>query len=290
MHKEYKKRKCLHNIDNSLKFINKIKYNYNMNSKKNHKHNFWTWVTYDIKKYGKFSNKELKEILYSTLAAAFVVTFNKWGTTHFDLERGLANFFIHILFIGIFFMGQLFVKKIYAVKLGYEIEYEWSMVGIMVMLTVAFIFYVHIPTTEFVIYLPILLMGHSIIKHNERRRLGGWRYTLKYIDHFKIYGLGYLFNYLIILLILGPIYLATQSHFVMQLIQINLALMFYPMLPLPKNDGLILFFGSRNIYFTMLAFIIIVGLLILVFKVFAFILAAILGLIFARIIVVLAHK
>ncbi len=68
------------------------------------------------------------------------------------------------------------------------------------------------------------------------------------------------------------------------LIKINLALIFFSILPLPKNDGLALFFSSRNMYYVIVVFIIIMSLLILLFHLFGFILALIISLIAARVI------
>ena len=244
------------------------------------KHNHFTAFTHDIKKYAKFSNKELNQLIYVVIAAAFVFTFNKWGVTYFDFERGIANLFIAILFLGVFFVGQIYVKKIVAVKLGYDTEYEWSMPGVVAMVIVAFLSYG---------YIPFLLLGHTKIIQNDRRRIGGWRFALNHKDHYKIYLSGYLFNYLLIILILGPIFFYTQSHFMMELIKINLALIFFSILPLPKNDGLILFFSHRSLYFVLVAFIIVMSLLIIWAQIFSFILAAVIALIISRVLMTQFH-
>jgi len=184
------------------------------------KHNYFTFLLYDIKKYVKFSKIEWKQLLWVTFAAAFIFTFNKWGTTHFDFERGLSNLFIAIIFVGIFFIGQIYVKKILAIKQGYDAEYSWSLPGIMISVIIAFI------TSG----LPILLLGHTKIKQNDRRRIGGFRFALRGTDIFVTNSVSYLFNYLIILFILAPIYLVTGSVFVDMLIKINLALIFFPLI------------------------------------------------------------
>ncbi len=75
------------------------------------KHNYLTYALHDIKKYVKFSKEESKNIIWVILATAFIFTFNKWGITHFDLERGLANLLMAIIFVGIFFYGQIWIKK-----------------------------------------------------------------------------------------------------------------------------------------------------------------------------------
>ena len=240
------------------------------------KHNHLTYAMHDIKKYVKFSQEELKQFLYVLFAGAFVWTFNKWGIVYFDLERGLANLILAIIFMGIFFYGQLWIKKYVAVKLGYNTKYEWSMPGLIAMIVVAFLSYG---------YIPFILMGHTKLIQEDRKRLGkGHRFAFNHIDYFKICMLGYLFNYAIILIILAPIFLSTNSHFVMMLIKINLALIFFSILPLPKNDGLALFFSSRNMYYVIVVFIIIMSLLILLFHLFGFILALIISLIAARVI------
>jgi len=234
------------------------------------KHNYFTYIMHDIKKYVKFSGVEWKQLLWVSFAAAFIFTFNKWGTTHFDFERGLANLFVALIFVVIFFIGQIYLKKLIAVKYGYDAEYSWSLPGIVISVIIAFI----------TAGLPILLLGHTQIKQNDRRRLGGFRFALKHADIFRITSLSYVFNYLIILLILAPIYLATASAFVLMLIKINLALIFFPMLPVPKNDGLYLFFTSRSMYIFLVIFIILMSGLILFANIFSFIFALILAIIF----------
>lgn len=239
------------------------------------KHNYFTYAIHDIKKYVKFSSKEWKQMLWVTFAVAFVLTFNKWGTVRFDFERGLANLFLAFIFVGIFWIGQLYLKKVIATKLGYNANYEWSLPGLIITVLIAFLSFG---------YVPVLLLGTTKIAQNDRRRLGKHRFALNQKDIFRIHGYSYLINYLIILIILAPIYLATQSLFVDMLIKINLALIFFPLLPVPKNDGLYMFFASRSLYFLVLAFVVIMSLLILWAQIFSFIIALVLALIFWQII------
>ena len=214
-------------------------------------------------------------MLWVTFAVAFVLTFNKWGTVRFDFERGLANLFLAFIFVGIFWIGQLYLKKVIATKLGYNANYEWSLPGLIITVLIAFLSFG---------YVPVLLLGTTKIAQNDRRRLGKHRFALNQKDIFRIHGYSYLINYLIILIILAPIYLATQSLFVDMLIKINLALIFFPLLPVPKNDGLYMFFASRSLYFLVLAFVVIMSLLILWAQIFSFIIALVLALIFWQII------
>ncbi len=235
------------------------------------KHNHFTHAIHDIKKYAKISAKEWKQIPWVIFATAFVLTFNKWGTVRFDFERGLANLFIAFLFVGIFWIGQLYLKKIIATKLGYDTNYEWSLVGIIITIFIAFLSFG---------YVSVLLLGTTKISQNDRRRLGKHRFALNQKDVFRIHGYSYLFNYLIILLILAPIYVITQSLFIDMLIKINLALIFFPLLPFPKNDGIYMLFASKNLYFLVLIFAIIMSILILWGQIFSFIIALILALLF----------
>jgi hypothetical protein len=242
------------------------------------KHNYLTHALHDIKKYVIFSKQEFKQIIWVILATALIFSFNKWGTTHFDLERGLANLFISIIFVGIFFYGQIWIKKLVALKLGYDSKYEWSLPGLVSSVVITFVIQGIIP---------IVFLGHTQLVQNDRKRLGaGYRFAFNHIDHFKMHAISYLFNYLIILLILAPIYLATNSLFAMELIKINLVLIFFSIIPIPKNDGLTLFFASRNLYLVMVFFIILMSLLILWANLFSFIFALILSLILARILVI----
>jgi len=175
-----------------------------------------------------------------------------------------------------FLFANMIVKKSVAIWQGYDTEYHWSVYGIIVMVVLAFLSYG---------FLPLILPGWTEVKHNTRRRIGTWRYFFKHIDHHKIYLLSYLFNYLIIILILAPIYIFTASRFVYLLITYNVAIVFYSMLPLPQNDGLLLFFTSRANYLTAFAFIIAMSVLVMIAKVYSFVIAAILGILLARAIV-----
>jgi Zn-dependent protease len=214
-------------------------------------------------------------MLLVTFATAFVFTFNKWGTIRFDFERGLANLLLAFVFVGIFWIGQIYLKKIIATKLGYDTNYEWSLPGIIITVLIAFLSFG---------YIPILLLGTTKIAQNDRRRLGKHRFALNQKDIFRIHAYSYLLNYLIILIILAPIYIATHSLFINFLIKINLALIFFPLIPVPKNDGIYLFFASRSLYFLVLAFVVIMSLLILWAQIFSFIIALVLGLIFWQLI------
>ena len=244
------------------------------------KHNHWTWFSHKTAKYVKFTKTEKMQMFYSVLAAAFVFSFNKWGVTSFDLERGLANLFIAFVFMGIFLVGQFIIKKIVAVDMGYDCQYEWNLPGILIMVVVAFITYG---------YIPLILPGHIKMIQSDRRRLGGFRFALKFLDYSKSHLAGYLFNYMVIILILGPIYFATHSVFVAELVKINLAIIFFSMLPIPRNDGLMQFFSSRNLYIVTYTFVIIISLLILLFNIYSFVVAAIIALFISRLIVTKAN-
>ncbi len=238
------------------------------------KHNLITYAIYDIKKYLKFSNIELKHLIYSIIIAGFSFTFNKWGVVRFDIERGLANFFLATLFLFIFYFAHITVKKIIAIKMGYDAKYDWSFPGLIIMFILAFLSYG---------YIPLLLLGETKFKQNDRRRVGWFRFALRHKDIMIINILAFLFNYFIILLVLVPIFFYTKSHFVMMLIKYNLAIVFFAMLPVPKNDGLIFFYSSRNTYFAMLSFIIVFSLLVLAFNIFSLFLALIISLVLYRI-------
>jgi len=194
-------------------------------------------MLYNIKKYYKFNGNEIKAMIVSILIIAFILSFKSWGTEVLDVTLGLYNFFSAILIVTLSFLVHLTLQRLYAFKLGYTAEYNYSLYGLIGGLILTFASNGN---------LFFLAPGHVTIKHKPRLRLGEFRYGMNMWEYAKIAAAGPLGNILLAILFKSLIFL--NNPLIQRAMTINILLALFSMVPLPSTDGLDIFFGSRFFY------------------------------------------
>ena len=206
---------------------------------------------YNLKRYGfSLSKEELKQILITVLIIAFVWSFNKWGDQTFNFIEGIKNFALGAIFAFIGLMINQIGQRVVAVHYGYDPNYEYGILGLMVALVITFASRG---------YLVFFLPGAIHLRHLAASRLGEFRY---YTNDWEWAKAGFMGPFLNILL--AVILSVFKSHpLVRQLMIINLLFAWYSLIPLPGNLGLYLFYP--HIYFWTLTVGIVLAVTLMVF-------------------------
>lgn len=226
-----------------------------------------------VEKRFKFSRQELIHILITVVVAAFVLSFRKWGGDEFNLSRGLFNLIVTFIIVFVSFMVHFSAQKIMALSKGYESRYKYWLNGILISVILAFFSYG---------YFPLFFTGSLWYDVVPKLRVGIFRGGVKHKDLGLISFAGP-FSNLVIVTLVAPVYLATQSSFFHTIIVVNLLMAVFSLLPIPTFEklrqfkggttGLYLFIASRWIFILTFIFFLAYAVLILLFNVFSYIIA-----------------
>lgn len=234
----------------------------------------------------RFTSKELSNLLITALVATFGITIAKgWGV--FDLigSKGVApyllNFIIIALLVFISFIVHFSAQKIVALKLGYSSEYKMWINGLLIGPMLCLFSYG---------YLPLFFSGSLLYDVIPKLRAGTFRGGVKHKDLGVISFAGPFSNILLVGL-LAPLYLATKGEFLKTFIIINLLVAIFSLLPIPTFEklrqfaggttGLYLWIASRWVFVLAFATVFIYALLIILFNIFSYIIALVLGILVA---------
>jgi hypothetical protein len=241
---------------------------------------FW----YSVKENYSFTGKELKEVFWTGLAFAFILTAYYTGFLYKSvvLENTLGMFIALLICTVLVLYLHVACQKIVGIKLGYKVNYTYWLNGILICLFLSFITFGMVPLLSM-----LILPGAVTLEHLPNLRLGKFRYGINAKDIARV-GLAGPLSHIIIVTILGILYLSFgKSDMIFKFITLNLLLAIYSMLPLPKidaptkmdsaSDGLGVFFFSRTVYVLCLSTVLFYALLIWMASVFSFVIAFILG-------------
>ncbi len=226
-----------------------------------------------------FSKKELGRLLITALAAAFVLTFRKWGGEAFDIYVGLLNFILTAVLLFVFFLIHFAAQKLLALKLGYTTEYKMWVNGLLISLILCFFSYG---------YLPIFFTGTLLYDVVPKLRAGVFRGGVKHKDLGLISFAGPFAN-LVLVGLMAPIYIVTKSSFFHTAIIINLLMGVFALLPIPifekirqfagGTTGLYIWIASRWAFVLAFVTFLVFAVLIILFNIFSYILALLIGII-----------
>jgi hypothetical protein len=234
----------------------------------------------------RFTSKELFNLLIAALVAAFGITIVPgWGV--FDLVGGkgaipyILNLLILAVLIFISFIIHFSAQKLIALKLGYSSEYKRWLNGLILGPMICLFSYG---------YLPLFFSGTLFYDAIPKLRTGVFRGGVKHKDLGLIAFAGPFSNIVLVGLI-APFYLATEGVFLKTFIIINLLVAVFSMLPIPTFEklrqfsggttGLYLFIASRWVFVLVFATILAYSALVILFNIFSYIIALILGIIVA---------
>lgn len=232
--------------------------------------------TLRIKNHFRFSHEERLGFLYTVLAAAFILSFRKWGTVEFDWVQGISN----MILCGIIFLVCLFVhiatQKLISIRMGFSAKYTYSRNGIFVGVLMAFLSYG---------YIPVLMNGSIELDSITRLRLGRFRYGLNMKDLAKVAFAGPASN-IVITLILEPFFAIAPAgssayDLLMLIVWTNFLIAIYALLPFKNCSGLHIFIASRGTYVLAFFFVLLFFIFALLTTTFSLIISAVLALVIA---------
>ncbi|MBI4738245.1 hypothetical protein HY772_01560 [Candidatus Woesearchaeota archaeon] len=192
-----------------------------------------------VKRYGQFSPKEIKGILLSVIIIAFILSFRQWGKEHFSIAIGINNFLQTLFFVGIGFLAHQIAHRAAALSIGYKVEYQAWVIGLVISLILAFV-------SNGVI--TFLAMGGIAVTHLAVHRLGRFRYGLGYHTMGWIALAGPLANVALAIIFKSIEGVVGGSALLDKGVSVNLWMALWSMIPVPPFDGSKTFFGSRYIY------------------------------------------
>ena len=64
-----------------------------------------------IKRYFKFSSKEIVGLIAAVLITAFIVSFKEWGIDTFDAYYGLMNLMNSVIIVGVVLLVKISIEK-----------------------------------------------------------------------------------------------------------------------------------------------------------------------------------
>jgi len=192
-----------------------------------------------IKRYFKFTPLELRSLIISILAIAFIISFTEWGYgSVFDAGVGLINFFNAVLIVALSFLVHISVQRIWALGIGYRLEWKMWSVGLLLGVIVAFL-------SNGSVWL--ILPGGFIVHHMAGHRLGWFRYGINYWALALIAVVGP-FASILFVIIFKTLSGFVVNSLIQKVITFNIAYALYSLIPIPPLDGSKTFYGSRMLY------------------------------------------
>jgi len=207
-----------------------------------------------IRRYYRFTKAELTGLVFSILMIGFIISFKEWGASEFNARAGLLNFFNSILIVALALLASDAAQRIWALAIGYRIEYKIWTYGIFIGLFISFISNGR---------LWLIVPGSFIMHHIAGHRLGFFRYDINYWAQAMIALAGPLASILLMVVFKSIGFFAPNS-LVGKAILFNAVFAITSMLPIPPLNGSKIYFGSRMLYAFTLPFVVFTSILLMI--------------------------
>jgi hypothetical protein len=196
-------------------------------------------LVYRIRRFYTWKDQELRDIFLSILAITFIFAYND-GRDVFSLIHWILNFVkVFIIVFGSFFAYDAGMR-LSALSQGFIAEYKMWTTGIGLSLV-----FTLLTKGEY----PLLLVGGLFLHHHKILRLGKFRHGINLMAYGSIAAAGPLANLLVMTVALA---LSKQLHILPSIFdtvaRINGYMIIYQLLPIPKMNGIHIFFMSRLAY------------------------------------------
>jgi Zn-dependent protease len=204
-----------------------------------------------IRDFFRYTKQERRDLILSILIITFVFAYND-KKTEFNLIYWTGHFLLTLIIVSLAFLVHTGIQKVFALQQGFIAEYRSWSIGLAISAIFTLItggrWYVLLPGAIYLIHVPIL-------------RLGKWRYGTNIVTQGMIAASGAVGNLIFATFALA---IGAQLGFMPELFlwiaTINFWILIFSLIPLPRMDGIHLFFMSRLAYVfivsTLLAYII----------------------------------
>ena len=206
-----------------------------------------------IKKYYGFSKQELRSLIITIIAVAFIISFDEWGTAEFNIAAGFFNLFNAILITAFSYLIKISAQRIGALQIGYRCEHRMWSWGILLGIILAFV-------SNGSIW--FLMTTSFIVHHMAGHRLGWFRYGINYFAIAMVALWGPLANVLLVLFFKG-LSCFISNPLIEKAILLNALMAIYAMVPIPPMEGSKIYWGSRLAYVFSAVSIILASLLLI---------------------------
>ncbi|MBI2545608.1 hypothetical protein HYV81_00310 [Candidatus Woesearchaeota archaeon] len=227
-----------------------------------------------VKRYYRFSHNELVAIIIMILAAAFIVSFKRWGDDSFDFLIGIKNFIKALLIMAAIILTHVSGQRIAALHSGFRAEHKLWWFGIVLGLILVLVSNGN-----------VWFLGFSgvFIHHMTVHRLGYFRYGTNTLA-FSLTSLAGPLS----VIFLGTLVKTLDLYVFAGMPFVNHALIneffflcwvyaAYNLLPIPPLDGSRIFFQSRLMYVFIAGSVTGYAALVKFFGVFSYIYALLIG-------------
>jgi Zn-dependent protease len=215
----------------------------------------WKDLIYILKNYNSFTPSEIKNLIITIAALAFIISFKDWGSgSQFELGTGLINLFIAIIIVTISVLWHELGHRITASSIGQKVEYKLYSFGILAGILLAII-------TNGNWW--FLIVNGIVINLIPIQRLGFFKYGPNMYGVGQVAAWGPLFS-IILAFVFKILWVVVPSEILLKAIHFNIAYAVWNILPIPPADGSRVFFGSRLAYIFEFAIIIVAGILLFI--------------------------
>ena len=191
------------------------------------------------KKYYTFNAEELRAILFGAIGLAFIISFNEWGVTTFDLGYGLRHLFNAFLIVILSFLVHLSVQRVLALWFGFKAEYRVWLYGLGIGLVLVIVSRGR---------LWFLAPGGIVVYHMVGHRLGSFRYGLNYWPLGLVGMSGPMASVILAIFFKFLLGYMPDNVLLQKALVFNIWYAIVTMLPIPPLDGSHTFFASRLFY------------------------------------------
>lgn len=200
-------------------------------------------MVFRIKKI-KYSNEEIRGLVIASflIASLFVLTKNYTVVSSYIILKDIFKYFIYG---AITVVLSRTVQKFFGLRIGFNINYSIWLPGILISLIMTLL-----SAGQFM----VMLTGTSVASINKKLRLGKYKFGLNYWELGWIMASGPIFSLMLAWFM--------KLFFLNDFVLINVIYAISCMLPIPNNDGIYLFYGSRWTYLFVIGCMIGIGILI----------------------------
>jgi len=190
-----------------------------------------------LKKYFVFKKEEVRDIIITVLILGFMFSFRSWGLNKFDPNAGIQNLISGVLMVALALLAHISAQRMLALRKGFQIEYKIWIYGLLAALVICFV------SRGYVV---LVIAGGIIMYSLEGHRLGKWRYQMSQKDLGIVSLIGPLANIVLAILFKLLLTISPNNILLTRALAINLWFAFFTILPIPKLDGLNVFYMGRS--------------------------------------------
>ena len=196
-------------------------------------------LMFRLKRFYRWEAREMRDLLISILAVTFIFGFND-GRESFNLVFWLFNMFKTFIIVAIAILAFDGAMKVTALQQGFRAEYRMWPAGLAIGVIITLL-----TKGNF----PLVLHGGLFLHHMMILRIGKFRYGINVMAQGTIAATGAVAHLILMTIALAfSRQLGILPGFFDSMAVINGYMMIYQLLPIPKMNGIHIFFMSRLAY------------------------------------------